>query len=74
MTLMNASLPLDYLIYNFLKTKREIAYPDLLQAVKAWYSDASESEVRRALMKLELNGLITVSSDKKSKYYIVIKQ
>ncbi len=46
----------------------------MLQAVKAWYSDASESEVRRALMKLELNGLITVSSDKKSKYYIVIKQ
>ncbi len=71
---MSASLPLDYLIYNFLKSKKEIAYPDLLQAVKAWSSEASESEIRRALMKLELNGLITVTSDKKTKYYIVLRQ
>jgi len=26
------------------------------------------------LMKLELNGLIIVTSDKKSKYYIVLRQ
>ncbi|MFP3044762.1 MAG: hypothetical protein RXO22_08415 [Thermocladium sp.] len=71
---MSASLPLDYLIYNFLKSKKEIAYSDLLQAVKAWSSEASESEIRRALMKLELNGLIIVTSDKKSKYYIVLRQ
>jgi DNA-binding PadR family transcriptional regulator len=69
------SFPLHYVIYQYLKMKKESSIKDLIQALKAFgYENVDESEVLRVLMRLELNGLVAVSTDKKYKYYIKLRQ
>ncbi len=45
---------------DLIREKGEIWFNDLLQALRAWYPDVTESEVLKALMKLELNRLVIV--------------
>lgn len=69
------SFPLHYVIYQYLKMKKESSIKDLLQALKAFgYDNVDEGEVLKVLMRLELNGLITVTTDRKYRYYIRIRQ
>ncbi|MFP3157698.1 MAG: hypothetical protein RXO25_04175 [Caldivirga sp.] len=69
------SFPLHYVIYQYLKMKKESSIKDLIQALKAFgYENVDEGEVLRVLMRLELNGLVAVSTDKKYKYYIKLRQ
>ncbi|WP_292000487.1 hypothetical protein [Caldivirga sp.] len=69
------SFPLHYVIYQYLKMKKESSIKDLMQALKAFgYENVDESEVLKVLMRLELNGLVAVSTDRKYKYYIRLRQ
>ena len=69
------SFPLHYVIYQYLKMKKESSIKDLIQALKAFgYENVDEGEVLKVLMRLELNGLVAVSTDKKYKYYIKLRQ
>ena len=69
------SFPLHYVIYQYLKMKKESSIKDLIQALKAFgYENVDEGEVLKVLMRLELNGLIAVSTDRKYKYYIRLRQ
>jgi len=69
------SFPLHYVIYQYLKMKKESSIKDLIQALKAFgYENVDEGEVLRVLMRLELNGLVAVSTDRKYKYYIKLRQ
>jgi len=69
------SFPLHYVIYQYLKMKKESSIKDLMQALKAFgYENVDEGEVLRVLMRLELNGLVAVSTDMKYKYYIKLRQ
>ncbi|KUO82910.1 MAG: hypothetical protein RXQ74_01445 [Caldivirga sp.] len=69
------SFPLHYVIYQYLKMKKESSIKDLMQALKAFgYENVDEGEVLRVLMRLELNGLVAVSTDRKYKYYIKLRQ
>jgi DNA-binding PadR family transcriptional regulator len=55
--------------------KKESSIKDLMQALKAFgYENVDEGEVLRVLMRLELNGLVAVSTDRKYKYYIKLRQ
>ena len=69
---MSRPVPLEYLIISILRTKKEMWFNDLLQAVRVYYKDVTESELLKALMKLELARLIIVesSSKKDNPYYI----
>jgi len=69
---MSRPVPLEYLIISILRTKKEMWFNDLLQAVRVYYKDSTESELLKALMKLELARLIIVesSSKKDNPYYI----
>ncbi|WP_291767436.1 hypothetical protein [Caldivirga sp. UBA161] len=69
------SFPLHYVIYQYLKMKKESSIKDLMQALKAFgYDNVDEGEVLKVLMRLELNGLVAVSTDRKYKYYIKLRQ
>ncbi|ABW01384.1 hypothetical protein [Caldivirga maquilingensis] len=69
------SFPLHYVIYQYLKMKKESSIKDLMQALKAFgYDNVDEGEVLKVLMRLELNGLVTVSTDRKYRYYIKLRQ
>ena len=69
------SFPLHYVIYQYLKMKKESSIKDLMQALKAFgYENVDEGEVLKVLMRLELNGLVAVSTDRKYKYYIKLRQ
>ncbi|MGC8571392.1 hypothetical protein [Caldivirga sp.] len=69
------SFPLHYVIYQYLKMKKESSIKDLMQALKAFgYENVDESEVLKVLMRLELNGLVAVSTDRKYRYYIRLRQ
>jgi len=69
------SFPLHYVIYQYLKMKKESSIKDLIQVLKAFgYENVDEGEVLKVLMRLELNGLVAVSTDKKYKYYIKLRQ
>jgi len=73
---MRRPLPIEYIIMSILRVKKEMWFNDLLQAVRAYYKDATESEVLKALMKLELSRLIIVESTTKkdNPYYIRLLQ
>ncbi len=70
---MRRPIPVESLIITLLKDKKEIGYNDLLQALKAWYPDINDKEVRKALMKLELSKLIIVERSRKEQYYIRLR-
>lgn len=69
---MKRPIPLEALIISILKTRKEIWYNDLVQALKAYYPDVTESEILKSLMKLELAKLIVVERTvkKDNPYYI----
>lgn len=67
-------LPLHYAIYQYLIMKKETSIKELMDALKAMGYDVSEKEVLKNLMKLELDGLIQVSTDRKYRYYIKLIQ
>ena len=70
---MRRPIPIEYIIISVLRNRGgELWYSDLVEAVKAYYKDVTDSEILRALMKLELAKLIIVESTTKkdNPYYI----
>lgn len=73
---MRRPVPIEYIIVSILRTKKELWFSDLVQAVRAYYPDATESEILKALMRLELSRIIVVESSAKkdNPYYIRLIQ
>jgi hypothetical protein len=57
---MKRPVPVETLIMDLVKEKGDIWFDDLIQALRAWYPDITETEVLKALMRLELGRLIIV--------------
>ncbi|MFP3485129.1 MAG: hypothetical protein RXO23_04030 [Vulcanisaeta sp.] len=57
---MKRPVPVETLIMDLIKEKGDIWFDDLMQALRAWYPDITETEVLKALMRLELGRLIIV--------------
>ncbi|MCG2863965.1 MAG: hypothetical protein L7H10_06035 [Vulcanisaeta sp.] len=57
---MKRPVPVETLIMDLVKEKGDIWFDDLMQALRAWYPDITETEVLKALMRLELGRLIIV--------------
>jgi DNA-binding PadR family transcriptional regulator len=53
-------------IIELLRRKKTIKDSELLKAIRMMYKDVSSREINKALMYLELNGLIKVSRMKKT--------
>lgn len=53
-------------IVDLLKRKKTMKDSELFKAIKMMYKDVSSREVNKALMSLELNGIIRVSRVKKA--------
>lgn len=53
-------------IAELLKRKKTMKDSELLKAIKMMYKDVSSREINKALMSLELNGVIRVSRVKKA--------
>jgi DNA-binding PadR family transcriptional regulator len=53
-------------IIELLRRKKTMKDSELLKAIRMMYKDVSSREVNKALMYLELNGLIKVSRMKKT--------
>jgi DNA-binding PadR family transcriptional regulator len=53
-------------IVELLRRKKTMKDSELLKAIKMMYKDVSSREINKALMYLELNGLIRVSRMKKT--------
>lgn len=71
----NPPFPLYYVIYQYIKTKKEASFKDIMQALGAFgYTNVNESDVLKSLMRLELDGLIIVNSDRKYRYYVRLRQ
>lgn len=61
------SVPLDDLIIDMLRQRKGVAKDkEIYRMVKAIYKDVSPKEFYKAVMRLELKGLINVSSISKS--------
>jgi len=54
------------IIIELLRRKKTMKDSELLKAIKMMYKDVSSREINKALMSLELNGLIRVSRMKKT--------
>ena len=54
--------PLASIILEILDKKGSMNDADLFEAVKVFYRDIGFDEVNKALMKLEISGLVNVSS------------
>ncbi|NPA22852.1 MAG: hypothetical protein GXO23_00945 [Crenarchaeota archaeon] len=70
-------LPLEYLIVSSLRDKRgEMWYSELKERLKMYYPDITDSEILKALMRLELGSVIIVESVAKrdNPYYIRLAQ
>jgi len=57
---MKRPVPVETLIMDLVKEKVDMWFDDLMQALRAWYPDITETEVLKALMRLELGRLIIV--------------
>jgi len=55
--------PIHTLVYSIVRSKRNILFEDLMKSVKNIISDVSESEVRKALLKLEIWGKLSVETE-----------
>jgi len=66
--------PVWFIIVELLEKKGAINDDELFRAVKETYSDLSLSSFNKALIKLEIEGLIHVSSLTKSKKNIELIQ
>ncbi len=53
-------------IIELLRRKKTMKDSELLKAIKMMYEDVSSREINKALMSLELSGLIRVSRMKKT--------
>jgi len=53
-------------IVELLRRKKTMKDSELLKAIRMMYKDVSSREINKALMYLELNGLIRVSRMKKT--------
>jgi len=70
-------LPLEYLIVSSLRDKKgEMWYSELKERLKMYYPDITDSEILKALMRLELGSVIIVESVAKrdNPYYIRLIQ
>jgi arginine repressor len=59
---MSIRLPLHLAIVEILKREKTVTDAELLKALKKVYGDVTTSMLNKALMKLEIRGLIHVSS------------
>ncbi|PCN50200.1 hypothetical protein B6U99_05680 [Candidatus Geothermarchaeota archaeon ex4572_27] len=55
--------PLHTLIYSIIKNKGNILFSELMRSIREVVEDVSESEVRKALLKLEIWGFISVETE-----------
>ncbi len=70
-------LPLEYIIVTSLRNRKgEMWYLELKEALKAYYPDITDSEILKALMRLELAKVVIVESvaKKDNPYYIRLVQ
>jgi arginine repressor len=59
---MSIRLPLHLAIVEILKREKTVTDAELLKALKKVYGNVTTSMLNKALMKLEIRGLIHVSS------------
>jgi len=66
--------PLYTIVAEILERKSSITDEDLLEAVREYYRDASFSDINRILMRMEISGLITVSTLMRGKRLIELRR
>jgi len=66
--------PIYTMIADILKKKGSMTDEELLEAVKMFYRDADADDLNKTLMKMEISGMITVSTLMRGKRLIELRR